>query len=108
MTLLLTKKRGSSQIKKMSAIFSMIFFIYVAKDIGSNNDCSFETHPSILNIHEQSDRCTEPLKFEHIDSTFVHKSISKLQTKKVQELMAYLPRSLNPALNLLLKQFVTS
>ena len=58
------------------------FFINVAKDIGSNNDSSFETHPSILKIHEQSDQCSEPFRFEHIDSTYVHKSISKLQTKK--------------------------
>ena len=58
------------------------FFINVAKDIGSYNDSSFETHPSILKIHEQSDQCSEPFRFEHIDSTYVHKSISKLQTKK--------------------------
>ena len=37
---------------------------------------SFETHPSILKIHEQSDQRTEPFRVEHIDSTYVHKSIS--------------------------------
>ena len=76
------------------------FFINVVKDIGSNNGSSFETHPSILKIHEQSDQCTEPFRFEQIDSTYVHKSISNFKLRRLQELMAYLPRSLNPVLNL--------
>ena len=58
------------------------FFINVAKDIGSNNNCDLESHPSILKIQEQSNLCTEPFNFNHVDSMYVHTSISKLQTKK--------------------------
>ena len=54
----------------------------MAKDIGSNNNCDLETNPSILKIQEQSNLCTEPFNFNHVDSMYVHKSISKLQTKK--------------------------
>ena len=58
------------------------FFINVSKDIGSNNNCDLESHPSILKIQEQSNLCTEPFNFNHVDSMYVHKPISKLQTKK--------------------------
>ena len=84
------------------------FFINFAKDIGSNNDSSFETHPSILKIHEQSDQCSEPLNLNILTQLMYINLSLNFKLRRLQELMAYLPRSLNPVLNLLLNQFATS
>ena len=58
------------------------FFVNVAKDIGSNNDSDYNSHPSITKIHENQEEQPDTFTFTPVDATYVQKSISKLQTKK--------------------------
>ena len=70
----------------MSEIFNN-FFINVAKDIGSSNIKSDESHPSISKIIANTPDI-ENLVFRDIKEDFIIKQINKINIKKQQDEMA--------------------
>jgi hypothetical protein len=65
------------KLQKLSAIF----FINVAKDIGTQDIIIDESHPSIKVIEENKTEIKE-LCFNAVDSDFVTKHINKINKKK--------------------------
>ena len=74
-------------IKLKCQKYLIIFFINVAKDIGSSNIKSDQSHPSISTIIANTPDI-ENLVFHDIKEDFIIKQINKINIKKQQDKMA--------------------
>ena len=72
---------------EVSEIVNNFFFINVAKDIGSSNIKSDQSHPSISTIIANTPDI-ENLVFHDIKEDFIIKQINKINIKKQQDEMA--------------------